>query len=98
MASHSSVARSIAEGTRRSPCLGLQIFTKRIKQGVWDIRAVVDSGGMPSSHSALCTVGYALNRLDHDVCLASLASCAAPDQQCIKMQGSVLGQKQQHES
>ena len=34
----------------------MQIFTKKIKQGVWDIRAIVDSGGMPSSHSALCTV------------------------------------------
>lgn len=32
----------------------LKIFTKRIKKGVWDIRAIVDSGGMPSSHSALC--------------------------------------------
>ncbi len=32
----------------------LQIFTKRLKKGVWDIRAIVDSGGMPSSHSALC--------------------------------------------
>ena len=36
--------------------LPLQIFTKRIKEGVWDITAIVDSGGMPSSHSALCTV------------------------------------------
>ena len=35
----------------------MQIFTKKLKQGVWDIRAIVDSGGMPSSHSALCTVG-----------------------------------------
>ena len=33
-----------------------QIFTRRLKKGVWDIRAIVDSGGMPSSHSALCTV------------------------------------------
>eukprot|EP00879_Flechtneria_rotunda_P001085 GHRR01001226.1.p1 GENE.GHRR01001226.1~~GHRR01001226.1.p1 ORF type:complete len:291 (+),score=85.33 GHRR01001226.1:253-1125(+) len=32
----------------------LKIFTKRIKKGMWDIRAIVDSGGMPSSHSALC--------------------------------------------
>ncbi|BDA43978.1 Uncharacterized membrane protein YuiD [Coccomyxa sp. Obi] len=32
-----------------------KIFTRRLKQGVWDIRAIVDSGGMPSSHSALCT-------------------------------------------
>ncbi|KAF8071199.1 setd3 [Scenedesmus sp. PABB004] len=32
----------------------LKIFTKRLKKGVWDIRAIVDSGGMPSSHSALC--------------------------------------------
>lgn len=33
----------------------LKIFTKRFKKGVWDVRAFVDSGGMPSSHSALCT-------------------------------------------
>lgn len=33
-----------------------QIFTKRFKKGVWDITAVVDSGGMPSSHSSLCSV------------------------------------------
>ncbi|EIE25732.1 DUF212-domain-containing protein [Coccomyxa subellipsoidea C-169] len=32
-----------------------KIFTRRLKKGVWDIRAIVDSGGMPSSHSALCT-------------------------------------------
>jgi acid phosphatase family membrane protein YuiD len=32
----------------------LKIFTKRLKKGVWDVRAIVDSGGMPSSHSALC--------------------------------------------
>ncbi|KAK9820203.1 hypothetical protein WJX72_007435 [[Myrmecia] bisecta] len=32
----------------------MKIFTKRYKYGVWDIRAIVDSGGMPSSHSALC--------------------------------------------
>lgn len=33
-----------------------QIFTKRYKTGVWDLRAFVDSGGMPSSHSSLCSV------------------------------------------
>lgn len=33
----------------------LKIFTKRYKKGVWDVRAFVDSGGMPSSHSALCS-------------------------------------------
>lgn len=32
----------------------MKIFTKRVKEGVWDLTAVVDSGGMPSSHSALC--------------------------------------------
>lgn len=32
----------------------LKIFTKRARKGVWDVRAIVDSGGMPSSHSALC--------------------------------------------
>ena len=36
--------------------LFMQIFTKRYKFGVWDIKAVFDSGGMPSSHSALCMV------------------------------------------
>lgn len=34
----------------------LQIFTKRWRKGVWDLKAIVDSGGMPSSHSALCSV------------------------------------------
>lgn len=34
----------------------LQIFTKYLKKGVWDLKAIVDSGGMPSSHSALCAV------------------------------------------
>lgn len=33
----------------------LKIFTKRYKRGVWDARAFFESGGMPSSHSALCT-------------------------------------------
>jgi acid phosphatase family membrane protein YuiD len=37
-------------------CLHPQIFTKYLKKGVWDLRAIVDSGGMPSSHSALCAV------------------------------------------
>lgn len=32
----------------------LKIFTTRYKTGVWDLRALVASGGMPSSHSALC--------------------------------------------
>ena len=34
----------------------LQIFTRRWRKGIWDLRAIVDSGGMPSSHSALCSV------------------------------------------
>ena len=34
----------------------MQVFTKRYKQGIWDVRAMVDSGGMPSSHSALTAV------------------------------------------
>jgi hypothetical protein len=33
----------------------LKIFTKRYKTGVWDAGAFFDSGGMPSSHSALCS-------------------------------------------
>lgn len=33
-----------------------QIFTKRLRKGVWDIMALFDSGGMPSSHSSLCMV------------------------------------------
>ena len=41
----------------RIPCVMLQIFTKRWRKGVWDLKALVDSGGMPSSHSALCSVG-----------------------------------------
>ncbi|KAL6762481.1 divergent PAP2 family-domain-containing protein [Haematococcus lacustris] len=32
-----------------------KIFTKRYKKGVWDIRAMVEPGGMPSSHSSLCS-------------------------------------------
>ncbi len=61
---------------RHSCCVGLQIFTKRIKQGVWDIRAIVDSGGMPSSHSALCTVGYALKPAEDVAWLASCFPCS----------------------
>lgn len=34
----------------------LKIFTKWYKTGVFTLRAFVDSGGMPSSHSALCSV------------------------------------------
>ena len=36
--------------------MAMQIFTKRWRKGVWDLKAIVDSGGMPSSHSALCSV------------------------------------------
>ncbi|PNW75523.1 hypothetical protein CHLRE_12g530100v5 [Chlamydomonas reinhardtii] len=32
----------------------LKIFTKRFKKGVWDLGAMLESGGMPSSHSSLC--------------------------------------------
>ncbi|KAL0035097.1 hypothetical protein WJX79_000219 [Trebouxia sp. C0005] len=32
-----------------------KIFTKRWRKGVWDLKAIIDSGGMPSSHSALCS-------------------------------------------
>lgn len=32
-----------------------KIFTKRYKKGVWDIKAMVEPGGMPSSHSSLCS-------------------------------------------
>ncbi|GLI64439.1 hypothetical protein VaNZ11_007709 [Volvox africanus] len=32
----------------------MKIFTKRFKKGVWDLGAVLESGGMPSSHSSLC--------------------------------------------
>jgi acid phosphatase family membrane protein YuiD len=39
--------------------LALQIFTHRIKKGVWDLKAIVASGGMPSSHSALVAVSEA---------------------------------------
>ena len=33
----------------------LKIFTKWYKTGVFSLRAFVDSGGMPSSHSSLCS-------------------------------------------
>jgi uncharacterized protein len=33
----------------------LKIFTKWYKTGVFSLRSFVDSGGMPSSHSALCS-------------------------------------------
>mmetsp|Transcript_22342 Transcript_22342/g.66582 ORF Transcript_22342/g.66582 Transcript_22342/m.66582 type:complete len:345 (-) Transcript_22342:426-1460(-) len=32
-----------------------KIFTERYKKGVWDIRNFVAAGGMPSSHSSLCS-------------------------------------------
>jgi len=32
-----------------------KIFTTRYKTGIWDIRALYQSGGMPSSHSSLCS-------------------------------------------
>ncbi|EFJ45394.1 hypothetical protein VOLCADRAFT_94209 [Volvox carteri f. nagariensis] len=32
----------------------LKIFTKRFKKGIWDAGAMLESGGMPSSHSSLC--------------------------------------------
>jgi len=31
-----------------------KVFTYRITSGKWRLRAVMDSGGMPSSHSSLC--------------------------------------------
>jgi len=31
-----------------------KIFTHRYKKGVWDLKAIVSPGGMPSSHSSLC--------------------------------------------
>lgn len=33
----------------------LKIFTRWYKTGVFSLRAFVDSGGMPSSHSSLCS-------------------------------------------
>lgn len=55
--------------TKRSqhivPFASTQIFTKRVKEGVWDITAIVDSGGMPSSHSALVMVGHCMQRPVH---------------------------------
>ena len=35
---------------------GKQIFTHRARKGKWRLKAFVDSGGMPSSHSSLCSV------------------------------------------
>ncbi len=49
----------------------LQIFTKRWRKGVWDLKAIVDSGGMPSSHSALCSVRQ-LCTSQHACMMASL--------------------------
>jgi hypothetical protein len=43
-------------GSAPPRCRAAQIFTRRFKTGKWDVRAIVDSGGMPSSHSALCSV------------------------------------------
>lgn len=31
-----------------------KIFTRAFKTGRWELRAMIDSGGMPSSHSAFC--------------------------------------------
>ncbi|CAG9465827.1 unnamed protein product [Pedinophyceae sp. YPF-701] len=33
----------------------LKIFYYKYKRGVWTLKAMVASGGMPSSHSAMCT-------------------------------------------
>lgn len=32
----------------------MKVFTYRYKKGEWNLKALVDSGGMPSSHSSLC--------------------------------------------
>jgi len=32
-----------------------KIFTWRFKKGTWDLKAIVQPGGMPSSHSSLCS-------------------------------------------
>lgn len=64
----------------------LKIFTKRYKTGVWTARAFFDSGGMPSSHSALCssvTTAIAIQQglgsplFAVAVCFRCAAGCAA---------------------
>lgn len=42
-----------------------QIFTYRARKGKWRLKAMVDSGGMPSSHSSLCSVCSTLLAASH---------------------------------
>jgi len=73
------------------PCTFLQVFTWRFKKGVWDLRAIVQPGGMPSSHSSLCAVSepsraawrslclpWLLNTCQLQNCLAANMACTAP--------------------
>lgn len=57
--------------------LRVQIFTHRIKKGVWDLKAIVASGGMPSSHSALVAVSEATSSAIN--CSSSSSSCSTDD-------------------
>ena len=56
---------SLSQWSNEQALLDLQIFTKRYKTGIWDLRAVVESGGMPSSHSALTAVRFRRNWSRH---------------------------------
>ena len=51
--SHTHTRRRHPHLPPTAPSPKFQVFTKRAKKGVWDLSALVDSGGMPSSHSAL---------------------------------------------
>lgn len=46
-----------------------QIFTERYKRGYWDLKAMVGPGGMPSSHSSLCSVSFWVVRLGDSLML-----------------------------
>lgn len=54
-----------------------KIFTKWFKTGVFDVRAFVDSGGTPSSHSALCSAVTTAVALQHGLgsSLFAVATC-----------------------
>lgn len=46
-----------------------QIFTERYKRGYWDLKAMIGPGGMPSSHSSLCSVSFWVVRLGDSLVL-----------------------------
>lgn len=56
-----------------------KIFTYRLTHNKWRIKALLDSGGMPSSHTSLCTAVTATAALVHGfhstIFVVSLAFC-----------------------